>query len=224
MARSGSNWQTPFVRCFPDPELFLNRVELLGAYSMIEHLFTTTDRDGHVAYTPTGRRHVQLLQEYEARIGRVAKPLYDDCSLPAGCRRLFSIWSPVWFSSDLIEHMALKALQPDAVKHFGLEDVLSAGTPAPTTWQWLAEVTALTREMERLFDYPQQFAEDMFDRIEHALRRRVSDGEANAVVRTGRLFILPVDDRQADSRASLIPDLPVRYIGSSDRQIGSAQG
>ncbi len=32
----------------PDPELFLNRVELLGAYSMIEHLFITTDRDGQV--------------------------------------------------------------------------------------------------------------------------------------------------------------------------------
>ena len=63
----------------PDPELFLNRVELLGAYSMIEHLFITTDRDGHAVYTPMGRRHVQLLQEYEARIGRVSKPLHDDC-------------------------------------------------------------------------------------------------------------------------------------------------
>jgi hypothetical protein len=59
----------------PDPELFLNRVELLGAYSMIEHLFITTDRDGHVVYTPMGQRHVQLLHEYEARIGRVSKPL-----------------------------------------------------------------------------------------------------------------------------------------------------
>ena len=39
----------------PDPELFLNRVELLGAYSMIEHLFITTDRDGHAVYTPWGR-------------------------------------------------------------------------------------------------------------------------------------------------------------------------
>jgi len=63
----------------PDPELFLNRVELLGAYSMIEHLFVTTDRDGQVVYTPIGARHVQLLQEYEARIGRVSKALYDDC-------------------------------------------------------------------------------------------------------------------------------------------------
>ncbi len=43
----------------PDPELFLNRVELLRAYSMIEHLFITTDRDGHAVYTPMGQRHVQ---------------------------------------------------------------------------------------------------------------------------------------------------------------------
>ena len=54
----------------PDPEMFLNRLDLLGPYSMIEHLFITTDRDGHVVYTPMGRRHVQLLQEYEARISR----------------------------------------------------------------------------------------------------------------------------------------------------------
>jgi hypothetical protein len=47
----------------PDPELFLNRIDLLGAYSMIEHLFITTDRDGQAVYTPMGRRHVRLLQE-----------------------------------------------------------------------------------------------------------------------------------------------------------------
>ena len=83
----------------------------------------------------------------------------------------------------------------------------------------------LKREVEKLFDYPQQFAEDIFDRIEHALRRRVSDGEANAVVQTGRLFILPGDDLQADSKASLIPDLPVavyRIVGHAD--CGCAQG
>src|SRR6185503_4152667 len=63
----------------PDPELFLNRLDLLGPYSMIEPLFITTDHDGHVVYTPMGRRHVQLLQEYEARIRRLSKPLSDDC-------------------------------------------------------------------------------------------------------------------------------------------------
>ena len=50
----------------PDPELFVNRLDLLGPYSMVEYLFTTTDRDGHAIYTPVGRRHVQLLQGYEA--------------------------------------------------------------------------------------------------------------------------------------------------------------
>ena len=45
----------------PDPELFLNRLDLLGPYSMIEHLFIATDPDGHVVYTPMGRRHVRLV-------------------------------------------------------------------------------------------------------------------------------------------------------------------
>jgi hypothetical protein len=34
----------------PDPELFLNRLDLLGPYSMIEHLFIATDRDGSAAH------------------------------------------------------------------------------------------------------------------------------------------------------------------------------
>ena len=210
----------------PDPELFLNRVELLGAYSMIEHLFITTDRDGHVVYTPMGRRHVQLLQEYEARIGRVSKPLYDDCPHFRPVAGAYSPYGVLYgFSSDLIEHMALKTLQPDAVTHFSLEDVFVGGDANTDKLAWVSgwrKLPHLTPEVEKLFDYPQQFAEDIFDRIEHALRRRVSDGEANAVVQTGRLFILPGDDLQADSKASLIPDLPVRYIGSSDMQIVAA--
>jgi hypothetical protein len=43
----------------------------------------------------------------------------------------------------------------------------------------------------------------------------VSDHETNVVDQTGQLFILPEDD----SKASPIPDLPVRYIASSDEQI-----
>jgi hypothetical protein len=76
--------------------------------------------------------------------------------------------------------------------------------------------------VEKLFDYPQEFAENIFDRIERALCRRVSGAGANAVVQTGRLFILPGDNREADSTAPLIPDLPVRYIASSDMQIVAA--
>jgi hypothetical protein len=205
----------------PDPELFLNRVELLVAYSMIEHLFITTDGDGHVVYTPAGRRHVQLLEEYEARIGRVSKPLYDDCRQFRPADGAYSPYGVLFgFSSHLMEHMALKASQPDAVPHFGLEDVFVGGDADKLAWVsgW-RRLPHLTREVEALFDYPQQFAEDIFDRIENALRRRASSGQADAAVQTGRLFIVPSEDAQADSKTALIPDLPVRYVGSSDAQL-----
>src|SRR5690606_22356287 len=64
----------------PDPEVFLNRIDLLAAYSMIEHLFVAIDRDGQAGYTPMGRRHMHLLQEYAALIGRLSNALYGDCS------------------------------------------------------------------------------------------------------------------------------------------------
>jgi uncharacterized membrane protein (UPF0127 family) len=208
----------------PDPELFLNRVELLGAYTMIEHLFTATDRGGHAVYTPLGTRHVQMLQEYESRIGRVSTPLYDDCPRFRPAAGAYSPYGVLYgFSTDLIEHMALKTLQPDAVTRFGLEDVFVDGDASTGKLAWVSgwrKLPHLEPEVEKLFDYPQRFAEDVFGRIELALRRRGSVGEANAVVRTGRLFILHEEDRQTDSNEPpMIPDLPVEYIASSDAEI-----
>jgi hypothetical protein len=206
----------------PDPELFLNRVELLGAYSMIEHLFVACDPHGHVAHTPMGRRHVQLLERYEALIGRVSKPLYDDCPTFRPLAGAYSPYGVLYgFSSDLLEHMALKALDPDSIRHFSLEDVFVDGEANTDKLAWVSgwrKLPHLTRDVEKLFDYPQQFAEDIFERIQRALRRRVSDEESTATTQTGRLFVFPEDDFQPDSRASLIPDLPVRYIRSSDME------
>jgi hypothetical protein len=210
----------------PDPELFLNRVELLGAYSMIEHLFITTDLDGHVVYTPTGRRHVELFQEYQARIGRVAKSLSDDCSHFKPVAGTYSPFGVLYgFSTNLLEHMALKALQPDAVTRFGVEDVFVSGDASPDKLAWVSgwrKLPHLTPEVAKQFDYPQQFAEEIFNRIEHALRTRVAHDDANVVAQTGRLFIVQEDDPQADSTTSLIPDLPAQYIGSSDMQLVAA--
>jgi hypothetical protein len=117
------------------------------------------------------------------------------------------------FSTDLIEHMALKTVQPDAVKHFSLEDVFTGEEADTGKLAWVSgwrKLPHLSREVEKLFDYPQQFAEDIFDRIEQALRKRASD-DADAPARTGRLFIVSEDA----ATASPIPDLPVRYIKSS---------
>jgi hypothetical protein len=207
----------------PDPALFLNRVELLGAYSMIEHMFIAIDGDGRAAYTPMGERHVQLLRDYEARIGRVAKPLSEDCPEFRPVAGAYSPYGVLYgFSTDLLEHMALKTALPDAVTKSGLEDVFAQGGADTLAWVsgW-RKLPHLTREVAQLFDYPQQFAEDVFDRIEQALRRRVSD-DANAGVQTGRLFILTGDHPQADAKAPEIPDLSTRYIHSSDTQMVAA--
>ena len=177
----------------PDPELFLNRVELLGAYSMIEHLFITTDRDGQVVYTPMGMRHVQLFQQYESLIDRVSKPLSDDCSHFRPVAGSYSPYGVLYgFATDLIEHMALKASQSDAAGGFSLEDVFLGGEVDKLAWVsgW-RKLPHLKPEVIKLFDYPQQFAEDIFGRIEQALRSRVAGGETNGRVQTGRLFILP---------------------------------
>jgi hypothetical protein len=210
----------------PDPELFVNRVALLGAYSMIEHLFVTTDRDGHVVYTPVGRRHLRLFQEYEERIGRVSTLLHEDAAHFRPVDGRYSPYGVLYgFSSNLMEHMVFKTLQAGAVTHFGLEDVFVAEDAGTGKLAWVSgwrKLPHLERDVETLFDYPQRFAEEIFDRIEHALRGRMSDGEATTVAHTGRLLIVEADDPPPDANAPLIPDLPARYVNASDRQVVAA--
>jgi hypothetical protein len=219
----------------PDPELLINRIELLGAYSMVEHLFTTTDGNGHAVYTPMGERHVRLLEEYEARIGRVASALYEDCRQFKPVDDGYSPFGAIYgFSSNLLEHMALKSVEHDAVTRFGLEDVFRDGDADKLDWVngW-RKLPHVDAEVAKLYAYPQKFAAEIFARVELALSTRASAWEASArasstkaattTARTGRLFVLAENDRGADSTIAAIPDLPVRYIQSSDEQIVAAR-
>jgi hypothetical protein len=132
--------------------------------------------------------------------------------------------------SNLIEHMALKALQHDAETRFSLEDVFrddvfDNGEASAAKLAWVngwRKLPHIDREVQRLFDYPQQFAEDVFDRIESELRRRES-----SEARTGRLYVVSgdepgVDLKKTDSKATDVPELPARYFGSSDQQLVAA--
>jgi hypothetical protein len=207
-----------------DPELFVNRVDLLRAYSMIEYLFITTDRDAQAVYTPMGKRHIQLLDEYAELISRVSRLLHEDCRHFRPVDGAYSPYGVIFgFSSNLTEHMVLKALQPEAMTHFSVEDVFAAGNADKLGWVsgW-RKLPHIDPEVQRLFDYPQQFAAEMFERIEQALRRGVADVEPNGARQTGRLCILCAEDPVAGSMASLIPDLPIQYIGSSDMQMVAA--
>jgi hypothetical protein len=129
-------------------------------------------------------------------------------------------------------------LQRDAETRFSLEDVFDDGdtsaadgdtSAAKLAWVdgW-RKLPHIGREIQRLYDYPQQFAEDIYDRIGHELseasaaKRRDSNAGACDGSRTGRLYIVSGDDPETDSKAAAIPVLPVRYFGSSDRQIVAA--
>jgi hypothetical protein len=118
--------------------------------------------------------------------------------------------------------MAFRTLLPDAVTGFSLEDVFSGGEAGKLAWVsgW-RKLPHVKPEMAKMFEYPQQFAEDIFARVEHALRR-ISEDTATAAVQTGRLFIVPAEDLHADPKLSQIPDLSVQYIQSSDMQIVGA--
>jgi hypothetical protein len=203
-----------------DPELYVNRVDLLGAYTMIEHLFVTTDHEGHAVHTPMGQRHVQLLQEYAGLISHLAKALHEDCSHFRPVAGSYSPYGLIYgFSSNLTEHIALKTLQSEAVTRFSLEDVFTDGEADKLAWVsgW-RKLPHIDAQVQRLFDYPQQFAEDIFGRLEEALRKRAVDDATDCAAQTGRLFIVAGDEPGAGLQAAQTPELSVRYIGSSDPQ------
>ncbi len=208
-----------------DPELFVNRTDLLGAYTMIEHLFIT-EADAQVAYTPMGQRHVGLLHDYSGLLDRLAKSLHEDCPSFRPVAGAYSPYGVIYgFSSNLTEHMALKTLTPDTVTPFSVEDVFADGGAGADKLAWVdgwRKLPHVKEEVQRLFDYPQQFAADMFARIEQALGRRVADGEAGSIVKSGRLIILPESHAEADAAAALIAELPARYVASSDNGIVAA--
>jgi hypothetical protein len=185
----------------PDPELFLNRVDMLSAYSMIERVFIDD-----VDYSPLGQRHIHLLKEYGELIARLTPPLRDDAPHFRPVDGGYSPYGVIFgLPSNLIEHMALKTLEHDAESRFSLEDIFAdTGDDARLAWVngW-RKLPHIDPEVQRLYDYPHQFAEDIYNRIERELTRRAAHA-------TGRLHIVDGDQSETDSLS--------RYFVSSDPQ------
>lgn len=203
-----------------DPELFLNRIDLLRAYTMIEHVFL--DADG--GYSPTGHRHCKLLQEYGALMDRLIRPLRDDFPRFRPVDGRCSPYGVIFgLPTHLIEHMALKAVEHDAETRFSLEDVfeddvLGDGDRSAAKLAWVngwRNLPHIAPQVRRLYDYPHPFAEEVYGRMESELERRGGS-------KTGRLLIVSSDDPQTDANVSAIPELPARCFASSDRQIVAA--
>jgi hypothetical protein len=190
-----------------DPELYVNRLDLLAGYSMIETLFIATE-DGSAMLSPMGQRHVQLLKQYVDLVRRMGQPLLEDC---AQFRPVGGTYSPYGvmfgFSSNILEHMALKTLQSDAESRFSLEDVFVDHGHGAQRLAWISgwrRLPHMPQDVVKLYAYPQAFAEEIFARIEQALRLAAAD--AGRPGNTGRIFI----DAQG------IAGLPVAYLLSSD--------
>jgi hypothetical protein len=116
--------------------------------------------------------------------------------------------------------MALKAMQHDAETRFSLEDVFDDGDTSAAKLAWVngwRQLPHIDRAAQRLYDYPQQFAEDIYSRIESELSQ-ASVAKSRAGSRTGRLVIVCEDDPETDAKASAIPELPARFFTSSDSQ------
>jgi hypothetical protein len=111
--------------------------------------------------------------------------------------------------------MAFRTLLPDALLRFTLEDVFAAGNQRTEKLAWVSgwrRLPHISAEVQRLFEYPQQFAEDIFSRMQAALGH-CAEGAASVPFRTGRLFI----------GAAGAAELPLRYVRSSDPALVEAK-
>ncbi len=91
---------------------------------------------------------------------------------------------------------------------FDNRDTSSAKLAWVNGWRKLPHIDP---EVQRLYEYPQQFAEEIYARIEREFRRRDCDRS-----RTGRLYIPSGDGPET---TPTIPELPARYFASSDKQL-----
>ena len=183
----------------PDPELFVNRVELLNAHCMMEGEFIA---DGP-AYSALGAEHMRLADEYAALMPRLARPLREDLPrfrpVAGGCSSYGVVFGT---PSTLTELMALKTLQRESEKRFSIEDVFDDRDAGAEKLAWVEgwrQMPHVDRAVQRQYDYPQEFAEEVFGRIERAFGERPEK-------RTGHLYL---------GGEGTIPELAAKYLVSS---------
>ena len=191
----------------PDPQLYVNRLDLLGPYTMIEHLFISTTAEGEARYTAMGERHLRLLGEYKQLITRLAPALLDDCRQFQPSPEGYSPYGVLFgFASNLLELMALKAVQLDAETRFCMEDAFTDGNRDKRLWVsgW-RNLPHIKPEIVQQFDYPEDFAQAMHAQVQQALQQRVEGAQPDN--RVGRVLF---------SAPASVDRLPLRYIVASD--------
>lgn len=203
----------------PDPELYLNLPALLRAYSMIEHLFVAVDAAGKPTLTPMGQRHVSLVERYVEELDRVVRSLAEDCPRFRPIPGAYSPFGVMFgFSSNLLEHMTMKALQPDAERRFTLEDVFADGEASAEKLAWVSgwrRLPHISSEVLKQYQYPQEFAEEIFTRLLDAFEVRTKSAAAG--LPAGRLHVVAGVGTEAKGNPAP-PELDAKYLHASDPQ------
>jgi len=185
----------------------VNRLDLAGPYSMIEPLFVTATA-GRITLSQRGQRHVGLVQEFTTRMQRMTASLGEDCARFRPVAGTYSPYGVMYgYSSNIVEHMAMKTLEADAESRFSLEDVFAGAGQGPQRLAWVSgwrRLPHVPQDVVKLYAYPQAFAEEIFSRIELALQKGAST--AGSAQRTGRISI----------DAPGAPGLPAAWVKSSD--------
>lgn len=197
----------------PDPELFINRLDLLAPYSMIEEVMVATDAAGHAALTPAGARHLHLLQRYRSLLPALLPQLHQDWQALIRPAEGYSPFGALFgFSSNLLELQAFRTVLPDAAAPYGMEDVFVAGAADKCAWvsNW-RRLPHIPAEVVRQYEYPQAFVTEVAARVERALQSAL----AGAPAACGRLVLQAVEP-------ALQPSLPPGFIVSSDPQLVAA--
>lgn len=192
----------------PDPELFLNQLPLLNAYTMIEGEFIL-DPDAHARYSPAGERHSRLLRDYGTRIKNALPALRADLLSFKPEPGRYSPYGVLFgLPTNLVEHMGLKAIQRDAETRFSLEDIFD-DDPSPAKLEWIngwRKLPHVPRDVQRAYDFPHSFADEIHTRIGRELNRA-------APAAIGRLLI-----------STSTGDLPLSHMLCSDRQQAEENG
>ena len=195
-----------FQAISPDPELFLHRIPLLYAYCMIEDVLVAPD-----GYSELGEQHRRLHARYAESIARLIPKLRDDLPRFRPVEGAYSSYGMLYGTpSNLVDLMAVKAAQHDAESRFSLEDVFNDSGDGAAKLAWVNGWRTLPHvnpETQRAFHLPQDFAQTVYERLVREFHRA-------EVPPTGRLRIEPGSE--------FATDLPEKYFGSYDTEIGRA--
>jgi hypothetical protein len=159
-----------------DPELFVTRLDLLGPYVTIEHLFVE-QADGEWRRTAMGERHRLTLERYASLAGQCAPCLIEDAGTLDPSRAAYSPLGITYgFVADVMSNMAQDSLVGPAGFALSLEDMFASwgnlGDKLARASQW----AALPRRKGEYphFDCSVEWAAERHARLTAALQTRAA--------------------------------------------------